>query len=151
MVTFQKSKTFVEMLIASAVISRFFWNFEAVGNCTNTIHKPLIRSTIRTYGSNVLLFFASVMDKWFFRQNLKRNAHYFSWTALYRKHCLTFINEYFDLYHSVQLLVVVDLNNDRLSVLAEWTRLVMKEPNQEERPDVILGSVLDGILGDGLR
>lgn len=91
------------------------------------------------------------MDKWFFRQNLKRNAHYFSWTALYRKHCLTFINEYFDLYHSVQLLVVVDLNNDRLSVLAEWTRLVMKEPNQEERPDVILGSVLDGILGDGLR
>ena len=32
---------------------------------------------------------------------------------------MTFSNVYFDLYHSVQLLVVAGINNDRLSVLAE--------------------------------
>ena len=32
---------------------------------------------------------------------------------------MTFSNTYFDLYHSVQLLVVEGINNDRLSVLVE--------------------------------
>lgn len=47
--------------------------------------------------------------------------------------------------------MVVVINNDRLSVLAESTPLAMKELDQQKRLHVILGSVQGGILGDGLR
>lgn len=63
---------------------------------------------------------------------------------------LTYSNPYFDLYHSVQLPVVLVINNDRLSVLAESTPLVMKELNQQKRLHV-MGSVQGGILGGGHR
>lgn len=72
--------------------------------------------------------------------------HYF------RNNCLTLLTYILWIVsYSVQWLAVVDISNERSSVLAEWMRPVMNEPNQLERLNVISGCVQDGIQGDGLR